>query len=386
MKHLSWLNHIFSVLGLLLAVFLFLLGIELMIVTLEAEGEASVQLIFSMIHNPFVALFVGILATALVQSSSMITSITVALTATSVLSYSQAVPVVIGANIGTTLTCFLVTLGHVMRKREFRYAVSGSALHILFNLVTALLLFPLEYQFRLLSGSAHWLAVFMKDLSVPVPHQGLKHWLIHPTAVWLREWLSGSFWLSLWLSFGLMIGFVRLLAFMFKSLLQRQVMYVLGRHIQSWLAVLLGALLTILVQSSSLTTSLIVMAAALNRVRFLLAFNLIIGANVGTTLTALLAALGNGEAALTIALTHVLFNLTGLLLFAPWKKVKLWLIDRVELLGYLHVRHRLLGFIAILLLFFVIPFLLIYASRQRTVHTSGYHIQTLEQRSFSDAD
>lgn len=366
MKDLPWLKLIGRTAAFIAVVCLFLVGIELMVVAVQQKGEASVRTIFQMIHNPFVALFVGILATALVQSSSMTTSITVALTAAGALTYAQAVPVIIGANIGTTLTCFLVTLGHVMRKKEFRRAVSGSALHMLFNVLTALILFPLEFFGHALSGGAHWIARQMEGITDSWSYQGLNHWVIHPVAEQLMRWLGGSLPLALGLAFLLIIAFIRLLSLMFKGFLERQMYHRMSRLLAgtSWRALFSGLFLTILVQSSSLTTSLIVTAVASNRIPLGRAFWLIVGANIGTTLTAFLASLGHGEAALTIALTHVLFNLWGMCLLAPWAPIREGIVRMVGRLGRLHVQHRMLGFVAVLLLFFVLPFLLIYTTRQ----------------------
>lgn len=378
MKDWPWLKLIGRTLAFAAAVCLFLVGIELMVVAVQQKGEASVHAIFQMINNPFVALFVGILATAVVQSSSTITSITVALTAAGALTYAQAVPVIIGANIGTTLTCFLVTLGHVMRKKEFRRAVSGSALHMLFNILTALVLFPLEFFGHVLSGAAHWLAQQMAGITGGWAFQGLNHWVVHPLAEQLMQWVGGSLLVALGLAFLLMIAFIRLLSLMFKGFLERQ-MYHRMSHLlvgTSWRALLSGLFLTILVQSSSLTTSLIVTAVASNRIPLGRAFWLIVGANIGTTLTALLASLGHGEAALTIALTHVLFNLCGMCLLAPWKPIREGIVRMVSRLGRLHVQHRMLGFIAILLLFFVLPFLLIYTTRSE----NGKHLPPVSQQ------
>lgn len=382
MRNLPWLRFIGRAAALVAVVCLFLVAIELMVVAVQQNAEAQVRAIFQMIHNPFVALFVGILTTALVQSSSMTTSITVALTAAGVLTYAQAVPVIIGANIGTTLTCFLVTLGHVMRKKEFRRAVSGSALHMLFNLLTAFLLFPLEFFGRVLSGAAHWLAQQMSGITEGWSFQGLNHWVIHPLAEQLMRWVGGSLLLTLGLAFLLIIAFIRLLSLMFRGFLEQQMFHRVSRLLTgtSWRALFSGLFLTILVQSSSLTTSLIVTAVASNRLPLGRAFWLIMGANIGTTLTALLASLGHGEAALTIALTHVLFNLCGICLLAPWTPIREGIVHMVSRLGRLHVQHRMLGFVAVLLLFFVLPFLLIYTTRSENEKRLSPVSQQEEQR------
>jgi sodium-dependent phosphate cotransporter len=86
------------------------------------------------------------------------------------------------------------------------------------------------------------------------------------------------------------------------------------------------------------------------------------GANIGTTITALLASVSKSEAAVSLAIAHVLFNVIGVLIFYPIpiiRAIPVWLARK---LGSLTVKNRLLGFVYIILTFFLIPFLLIYFS------------------------
>ena len=84
-----------------------------------------------MTSNPLVGLFTGILATTLAQSSSTITSIAVGLVASRALTIEGAIPVVMGANIGTSVTNTLVSMGHITRKEEFRRALAGATVHLI---------------------------------------------------------------------------------------------------------------------------------------------------------------------------------------------------------------------------------------------------------------
>ena len=119
-----------------------------------AEGAAQ---IFAFANNPFVALLLGILATALVQSSSTVTSVIVGLVAGG-LPMAMAIPMVMGANLGTTITNTIVSLGHIRDREEFRRAFAAATVHDFFNLLAVFIFLPLELMFGLLQHSAEWLA------------------------------------------------------------------------------------------------------------------------------------------------------------------------------------------------------------------------------------
>src|SRR5690606_17564303 len=108
--------------------------------------------------NPVVGLFIGILATSLVQSSSTVTSMTVSIVAGGGLGIAGAIPIIMGANIGTSVTNTIVSLGSVTRPDEFKRAMAGATVHDFFNLLTVVVLFPLELAFQVVSGSAAVLA------------------------------------------------------------------------------------------------------------------------------------------------------------------------------------------------------------------------------------
>jgi sodium-dependent phosphate cotransporter len=124
-----------------------------------------------------------------------------------------------------------------------------------------------------------------------------------------------------------------------------------------------GLLLTSAIQSSSITTSLVVPLAAADKIKLNWAFPFIIGANVGTTVTALLASVFKPDAAISIAIAHSLFNIFGALLFLPLnslRKVPVYIADHFSSLAS---EKRILFFIYVLLTFFLIPFGLIYLGK-----------------------
>jgi sodium-dependent phosphate cotransporter len=126
---------------------LFLVGVNGLSDGFRAVGEGGLlDTFFSATENPFIALMVGILATALVQSSSVTTSMIVAFVAApgDPLPIANAVPMVMGANIGTTVTNMIVSMAHMGRKEEFRRAFGVATCHDFFNLMAVAIFLPLE--------------------------------------------------------------------------------------------------------------------------------------------------------------------------------------------------------------------------------------------------
>ena len=113
----------------------FLVSIGLMGAAFKIFGKGVANQLMTMTANPLVGLFTGILATTLVQSSSTTTSITVGLLAAGSLTIEGAIPIIMGANIGTSVTNTLVSMGHITRPEEFKRALAGATVHDFFNLI-----------------------------------------------------------------------------------------------------------------------------------------------------------------------------------------------------------------------------------------------------------
>ena len=118
-----WENvrNTFYVIGMLL---LFLFALDLMVASLQHMGKNVVETIIMATSNPFTGLFIGLLVTAMIQSSSATTSIVVALVASGSITLESAVPIIMGANVGTTITSTIVSLGFINKKKEFRRAAA----------------------------------------------------------------------------------------------------------------------------------------------------------------------------------------------------------------------------------------------------------------------
>lgn len=320
-------------------------------------------MILEAIENPFIGLFIGLLSTALLQSSSTVTSILVAAVAARGINLADAIPIVMGANIGTTLTSTIVSMGYITKKKEFIRAVSAGTVHDFFNILMVILLFPLEMKYHFLeSGSLYISSIIGFDqASVKTGYNPLLFFA--PINSWIVNKTGGV--IGLILSVILLFTCLKFISkLLYNTLIgktkKKFETTVFSNTFKSfgW-----GLLITSAAQSSSLTTSLIVPLVATGKVKLKRAFQFIMGANLGTTITALLAATFQSEAAISIALVHLLFNALGVTLFLliPFlAKIPVFLAKKM---GVFTLRVRIIGFAYILIMFFLLPFTLIYASR-----------------------
>ncbi|VDI12133.1 solute carrier family 34 (sodium-dependent phosphate cotransporter) [Mytilus galloprovincialis] len=96
------------------------------------------------LSNPVAGVMIGVLATVLVQSSSTSTSIVVGMVGGQLLDVKTAIPIVMGANIGTSVTNTIVSMGQIANKDDFRRAFAGATVHDMFNWLTVIILLPIE--------------------------------------------------------------------------------------------------------------------------------------------------------------------------------------------------------------------------------------------------
>ena len=147
--------------GVVMALYLFLVGINGMSSAIKHMGADVADSIFTATSNPMVALFIGVFSTVLFQSSSTTTSLIVGMVSSGALSLTGAVPMIMGANIGTTVTNTIVSVGHINRGNEFKRAFAASTVHDFFNVLAVLILFPLEMMFHGIQNTAEWFATFL---------------------------------------------------------------------------------------------------------------------------------------------------------------------------------------------------------------------------------
>lgn len=344
--------------------FTFFLSLDLLGLAFGLFGRELAAMLVERTANPFVGLFIGILGTALAQSSSTTTSLTVALVAAGALTVEGAIPIIMGANIGTSVTNTLVSLAHVTRRSEFERAFSGATVHDLFNVMTVLIVFPIELITGYLSRASILLGSTVEHAGGLRLFDPLKI-VVRPVAAAVVDLSGRSPVITLFVALVLLFLSLKLLVDLLKAVMAGRAEQMLHRTLfrSPLRAITAGILMTVMVQSSSITTSVMIPLVAAGIVTLEHVFPFTIGANLGTTVTALIAALSTGSvASVTVAFSHLIFNATGTLLVyvpPPMRAIPLAL---ARALGRVAVRNRLLAIGYILFVFFVIPFLLIFLS------------------------
>jgi sodium-dependent phosphate cotransporter len=364
----------------LLTLYCFLLSITLVGTAFAAFGEDFARGLITSTENPFVGLFIGILATSIVQSSSATTSIVVGLVAMKPEMLPNAIPIIMGANIGTTVTCSLVSLGHITRKEEFRRAMAGALVHDFFNLIAVAILLPLELTTHYLQKAATGMGELLWKHAAQNGEGGFHGFrsplkaILKPVAELIVGLFKGGDTGRLSAVGGVLVLMVAL-AGMFGSLwfmtrLMRGALVgraeplmdkTIGRA--PLLGLVVGAVLTAIVQSSSAVTSILVPLAGAGVLRLEQLFPITLGANVGTTVTALLAALAAGPAGLKIALVHMLFNVSGIVLIYPLPPLRRIPIRLAQGMADLAAESKIYALAFVVGTFFVVPGVLIALAR-----------------------
>lgn len=241
---------------------IFLYGIKLMGDSLKAyAGDDLREIINRYTSNPFKGVLVGIMSTVAIQSSSGTTALTISLVRAGLMDLRQAVGVIMGANIGTTVTAFLLGLK-------------------------------------------------IKDYALPIMFVGA---LIYMFTSNRKKSLIGQ----IIFGFGALFFGMALMEMPLKELAQtpgfEDMMLSVGNN--PLLGVLIGAGLTMLVQSSSATIGILQSLYAAGAFTFPVATAILLGDNIGTTITSLLASMGGSRDSKRAALSHVIFNIFGSVLF-----------------------------------------------------------------------
>ncbi|HPR63521.1 MAG TPA: Na/Pi symporter [Thermoanaerobaculia bacterium] len=364
-RYLGWI-------AVFVLLYFFLTSIDLIGVAFKLFGKDFALGLIKSTSNPFVALFVGLLSTSIIQSSSTTTSITVGLVAAGVLPIENAIPIVMGANIGTSVTNMLVSLGHITRSDEFERAFSGAIIHDFFNLITAFVLLPVELATGYLQRTAECISKLLVGVGGGTTHQSPLKLIVKPVAHGVEKLFVDIMGiharpagililiLSLVTLFFSLFFLVRLM----KILMMNRLEIVFDRYIarNDVIAFVMGLSFTVLVQSSSVTTSLLVPLLAAGVLTLEQAFPMTLGANLGTTITALLASMVGNVQGLTIAIVHLLFNISGILLIYPIRPIRRIPIAMARWMGYHGTRKKWIVAVFILGVFFIIPGLLILIS------------------------
>lgn len=308
--------------------YIFLVGVKGLEAAIGAFGEDFADRVFENVTNPVAGLCAGILATVLVQSSSVTSATIVGLVGAGALPLDAAVPMIMGSNLGTTVTNTLVSLGHVRQGPEFRRAFAGATVHDYFNLLTVAIALPLELSTRFLSRFAEWLTTLLgrseslASVTVESPIKAAVSWPLDHIESWIAAVPNvGRGVILLIVGIGLIFMALTFITKTMRVLLAGGIERSVNRMLDKGAgmgAMLLGMVITVMVQSSSITTSILIPMVAAGLLTLQNAYPVTLGANVGTTVTALLASVAAvAPEALTVALVHTAFNVFGILLFYP---------------------------------------------------------------------
>lgn len=359
--------------GVIGLIYLLLVAVGMIGSGFKAATGGQAKELFEFATNPFIGLVIGTVATALIQSSSTVTSIIVGLVAGG-LPVSTAVPMIMGANIGTTVTNTLVSLGHIRNKHEFRRAFSAATVHDFFNLLAVVIFLPLEIMFGILEKIGGWLATamvggasmdmksfnFIKPLTKPVIGA------VKDTFGFMSKEAAGAALIAT----GIVLIFV---AITFMGKLLKTVMVGRARNmLQAAIGrgpvsgITSGALVTVAVQSSSTTTSLMVPLVGNGILRMRDVYPFTLGSNIGTCITALLAATAvSGEYAvyaLQIALVHLAFNTLAVVAIYGTPPLRELPPRMAEWLADVATENKFVALAYLKGVFILIPLMLIFAN------------------------
>lgn len=360
----------------LLIAYLFFLSIEFMGAGMKASYKDALK---HYLHDhaadftELVSFVIGILGTSIVQSSSTVTSMAVTLAAEDIVPMIIAIGIVHGANLGTSVTSSLVAFaaetrpltGNLVtdfrnllfapRLPGFHRAVATAVVHGMFNAVlVTLIVLALEIPFGFIHHAAEYVAGFMSEsmarggtvveaLEVITPGAWTK-----PVSKFLLG-VGAPGWLLVLVGFVLLFVCLKQFSTRMRTVLLAGTdpddVEAMGRTLIGTRPIdtfLRGLGLTIMVQSSSATTSLVVPLAGMGFFSVRQIFPFIMGANIGTTVTALLAATAafgqpGFHAGMTIALCHLILNTVAVVLvmvipglYTSVLGCTLWLADRAE--------------------------------------------------------
>ncbi len=318
---------------------------------IKALGADFQEGLLNNVDHPIAGLCAGVLATVLVQSSSVSTSTIVGLVGAGTLGVDNAVPMIMGANLGTTVTNTLASLGSARRTEEFKRALAGATMHDFFNLMCVAVFLPLQIATGFISKAAEELAnVFGGNVRGGETDSPIKEYVKEPVNQ-IKEALDGPLGSGDALGVALIILGL-LFIFMALAFISQNMRRVIAGRVESAMnnlvagaggtvGIFVGLIITVAVQSSSITTSILVPMVGSGVLTIRNALPITMGANLGTTVTALFASLAvDFRAGLVIALTHTLFNLFGILLFFPVRAIRNFPVTIAERFANLATDNR----------------------------------------------
>ncbi|XP_055338863.1 sodium-dependent phosphate transport protein 2B-like [Paramacrobiotus metropolitanus] len=407
-----------KIIGVLVLLYIFIISLDLLSSSFRLIGGRVAGRTFQeskLLSNPVVGLMIGVLVTVVVQSSSTSTSITIAMVASGMLDVQRAVFIIMGANVGTTITNTLVSLAQSADRDQFRRAFAGATIHDMFNWLTVAVLLPLEaatgYLVHLTGAILYsWdpqrnagnNVELLTAITKPLTHLFIQlnskviediakndpnafnksmiketcstranpnqtcNFLFYNTG--MGEVNTGIILLIISLAFLCvsLIGIVKILNSVLRGTMAKALRKALntdfpGRlaFLTGYVAMLIGAGVTFLIQSSSVFTSALTPLVGLGVVSIDRMYPLTLGSNIGTTGTGLLAAMASEPSslkpALQVALCHLFFNVTGILIWYPVPFMRSLPVELSKMLGNVTAHYRWFAIMYIILVFLIIP-------------------------------
>lgn len=342
--------------------YLFLVAVSLLGGSFKLLGSDFAKSLLNFTSNPILGLISGILATTLFQSSSVTTSIVVGLVAGGAIELKGAIPIIMGANLGTSVTNTIVSLGFIKQRGQFSKAIAAATVHDFFNILTVIVLFPLELYFSFMEKASVIMSNALFGTSSIAYKSPIKA-VIKPVSKSIITLFKSSFPSSLGgilliiLSGALITLALYLIVKTTKSILDSNKADVLEKLLSKnqYQSIFFGIIITLAVQSSSITTSLLVPLAGSGVLSVRSILPVTVGANIGTTATAILASMTGNATGLAIALVHFLFNLFGMLIWFVHPKMREVPLKMANKLGELSQRSRSYGVSYVLVMFAILP-------------------------------
>jgi sodium-dependent phosphate cotransporter len=428
----EWMYAFLGLIAVCFFLYFFLFGLDLLGSGAKVLGGCSAGSLFGDDTNPIAGLMVGILATVLLQSSSTTTSIIVSLVGAETVTVKQGIYMIMGANIGTSVTNTIVAMGHMGDGDQLERAFAGATVHDMFNFLSVACLLPVEaatgYLYHLTKACVRnaekkdgekWEGPIKKIVSplgkkviianknvikdvakgktcadfYPInctdpenptkstcPQVGLISCdkktdqcpaFFQVEADKKDDQMSGLavFIIGLGILFVCLFGLVNILQKMLLGTSTR-IIYK-ATNLNGYVAILLGAAITVLVQSSSITTSALTPLVGIGVLRLEQMLPLTLGANIGTTVTALLAALLSTTEALQVALAHLFFNITGIIIWYPIPFMRQVPLHAARQLGKATRIWRGFPLVYIAVMFFLVPLIFLGISYLFTRDSKG---------------
>jgi len=469
----SWRVVVLCTVGLFASLYIFLIGLFMLGESFKCLGGKGAGGLFKAIQNPIAGLMTGVLATVMVQSSSTSTSIVVGLVGAEQITVRTGIPIIMGANIGTSVTNTIVSMGHVSNRFELQRAFAGATVHDMFNYLTVLTVLPVEVIVGAIQGEGgpiYWITeavtnalmgsekatglfkspielatkpvaeLFIQNdkhvitaLSLGAPAEfapnatnaslcsstggadcsryycvsleldkNLKEisssayktkltkcdgHILEPASPCLssevcyldagryyREYVTENHIISGGITAGagdlgggivslvvsllcLSLGLVCLTKCLHRLFIGRaKRVIVMSTKLNDYVALLIGVAITIVVQSSSVITSALTPFCGLGLLTLEKMLPLTLGANIGTTVTALIAALTKmSHNTIHIALCHLFFNIIGILIWFPAPFMRRFPLGAARLLGLYASFYRGVPVIYLLVAFVLLP-------------------------------